>query len=196
MQIFLFLIIVGVVILVLVASRSGGSGIFESPQRRVGRIGEEKATELIRRFLVDDDHLFTNVQIEYDGQPAELDNVVVNKYGVFIFEVKTYKGQLIGCEDDYDWLKNRMTEAGSVYTKTVKNPIRQVKRQVYLLSKYFKYYGMDVWINGYAFMLYGNSPVESKYIISELNDIGKVIHTPGRSYLTSKQIDEICKLLS
>ncbi len=196
MEIFIVLIITAIIIAIVAAARSKGSGsIFEAPERRAGRIGERQATNLIKEFLLYGDHLFTNVHIEYDGRPAELDNVVVNQYGVFIIEVKTYKGCLVGGAEDYEWQKHRMTDAGNIYTKSVKNPIRQVKRQVFLLARYLKYCGVDVWINGYVFLLYGNSPVESEYIISELNDIGKKIHTPGRKYLTQKQIDAICKLL-
>lgn len=59
------------------------------------------ATNLIREVLNEDDRLFTNVNIECDGMSAELDNVIVNSYGVFIIETKNYKGRLYGNEDDY-----------------------------------------------------------------------------------------------
>ena len=45
------------------------------------------------------------IGVEYDGKPAEIDLVIVNRYGVFIFEVKNYNGVLIGGEDDYEWQK-------------------------------------------------------------------------------------------
>ena len=73
--------------------------IFETPERRAGRRGEMIATDIIKGVLRDGDYLLTNVSISYDGRPAELDNVVVNKYGVFIIEVKNYKGRLCGEED-------------------------------------------------------------------------------------------------
>ena len=196
MEIFIALIIIAIIIAIVVAIRSGGGSVFEAPARRAGRIGERQATNLIKEFLLQGDHIFTNVQIEYDGRPCELDNVVVNKYGVFIIEVKTYKGRLYGGEEDYEWEKYKDDGYGNTFEKNVKNPIKQVKRQIYILAKFLDYYGVKVWVNGYAFLLYGNSPIESEYMISELNDIGKKIHTPGRKYLTQNQIDAICKLLS
>ncbi len=60
------------------------------PERRAGIWGEEAPEELIRSSLRPEDALFTNVGIEYEEKLAELDCVVVNKYGVFIFEVKNY----------------------------------------------------------------------------------------------------------
>lgn len=79
------------------------------------------------------------MSIAYDGRPAELDCVVVNKNGVFVIEVKNYVGVLFGKENEYEWKKYKKTAAGNVYEKTVKNPIKQVKRQVYILAKYLEY---------------------------------------------------------
>ena len=171
--------------------------IFEAPERRVGRLGEQQATHIISSVLREDDRLFTNVQVIYKDKPAELDNVIVNRFGVFIIEVKNYHGSLVGNEDDYEWTKYHTTDAGNTYSKIVKNPIKQVKRQVYVLAKFLEYYGtVRVWIEGYALLLHGNSPVESDYILSSIQDIDKAIHTPNRNRLTQKNIEEISKLLS
>lgn len=171
--------------------------MFEAPERRVGRLGEERAAEIIRSVLKEDDRLFTNVQISYEDKPAELDNVIVNKYGVFIIEVKNYNGTLVGKEDDYEWVKYHTTDAGNTYSKMVKNPIKQVKRQVYILAKYLEYYSPTRgWVEGYAMLLDGNSPVESGYILSSIEDIDRAIHTPKRNRLTPKTINEIAKLVS
>ncbi len=170
--------------------------ISETPERRVGRIGEQQAADIIRSVLRQDDRMFTNVQISFEDKPAELDNVVVNKYGVFIFEVKNYNGWIRGNEDDYEWIKSHTTDAGNTYSKMVKNPIKQVKRQVYVLAKYLDYYAISVWVDGYAILLHGNSPVASEYILSSISDINRVIHTPGRNRLSRQDIEEITKFLS
>lgn len=62
--------------------------------------------------------------------------MVINRYGVFIIEVKNYKGELVGNGDDYEWKKYKTTGAGNTYEKTVKNPIRQVKRQIHMPNCY------------------------------------------------------------
>ena len=178
-------------------SSTDWSWIFEPPERRAGRRGEEKATSIIRAVLKEGDHLFTNVQVSYDEKEAELDNVIVNKYGVFIIEVKNYNGRLSGDEDDYEWVKYHTTDAGNTYTKMVKNPIRQVKRQVYILAKFLECSTpLRVWVEGYALLLNRNSPVESKYILSSLEDIDHAIHTFQRNRLTQKDIDEISQLMA
>lgn len=95
--------IVGLLLVIVLLDNAdffGQSWIFEAPERKAGRAGEEKAANIIGSILRENDRLFTNVQISYEGKPAELDNVIVNKYGVFIIEVKNYNGTLVGNEDD------------------------------------------------------------------------------------------------
>lgn len=171
--------------------------VFEPEEkRRVGRHGELIATNIIKKVLREDDFLFTNVPVSYDGKRTELDNVIVNKYGVFIIEVKYYKGRLCGTEDDYEWKKYKDDGYGNTFEKNVKNPIRQVKRQTYVLAKHLDYYGSGVWVKGYAFLVNGNSPVISSYMLESLDDIDKAIHTFERNRLNTKNIESIKRLLS
>lgn len=181
-------------------SNTGSSGLFSGwfiPEYEiVGKQGEQYAAQLIKSVFREGDYLFTNVQISYDGKPAELDNVVVNKYGVFIIEIKNYKGVLFGGEDDYEWKKYKTTDAGNTYEKTVKNPIKQVKRQIYVLAKYLNYYGTNVWVKGYAILLQGNSPVESDYLLKSQAEIDRVIHTADRKTLSPDTVNSVIRLLA
>ena len=170
---------------------------FLTPEyKRAGIRGEEAVVRAIESVLREGDNLFTNVSVEYDGKPAELDDVIVNKYGVFIIEVKNYTGHIVGNEDDYEWQKFKTTDAGNTYVKTVKNPIKQVKRQIYILARYLEYYGIRVWVKGYAIMLHGNSPVDSDYLLKSVEDIDRAIHTNDRTMLSTNTIERIAKLLS
>lgn len=185
-----------IVIIVVIAKNTDFPSItIEPASRHAGRRGETAATNAIKSVLRDGDVLFTNVDISYEDKPAELDNVIVNSYGVFIIEVKNYTGLLVGNEDDYEWMKYKTTDAGNTYEKTVKNPIKQVKRQVYVLAKYLEYYGSRVWVEGYALLIQGNSPVRSTCVLSSISDIDKAIHTPVRNRLSKQQVESIVKLL-
>lgn len=190
--------IIGIVIIAIIAATKSDypDSIYEPPERLAGRCGEEIASNVIRKVLRDGDFLFTNVEISFEDKRTELDNVVVNKYGVFIIEVKNYNGRLVGSEDDYEWQKYHTTDAGNTYVKTVKNPIKQVKRQIYILARFLDYYGEKVWVSGYAILLQGNSPVDSEYILSSLGDIDKAIHTRGRNRLDLRTVEAVAELLS
>ena len=167
----------------------------ETPEKRAGRLGEEYATSVIEDVLNKDDILLTNVKIAVDGKRTELDNVVINDKGVFIIEVKNYSGQLSGDEDDFEWVKNKETEAGNQYQKTVKNPIKQVKRQEYILSKLLKNHGIWVWIKGYVFFVEQNSPVNNECVLETRKDIDNALHSASRNHLNRKTIEEIKSLL-
>ena len=194
---FLFLAIIAIIIIIIILRKDIDlSDIFESPKKRAGKKGEVFATNVIKNVLKEDDLLFTNVEISYDGKPAELDNVILNKNGIFIIEVKNYSGRLVGSEDDYQWQKFHTTRGGNTYEKAVKNPIKQVKRQVYILANYLDYYGTRVWVNGYALLINRNNPIESEYLLCNTNDIDKAIHTTGRNRLNAKTIEAMSKLLS
>ena len=211
-MIFAILAIVAIIIVIIIVKNSDSSSsnhtpsshtpsshipwIFEPEEKRVGRQGERIATSIIQRVLREDDCLFTNVSVSFDGKPAELDNVIVNKYGVFIIEVKNYKGRLYGSEDDYEWKKYKDDDYGNTFEKDVKNPIKQVNRQTYILAKFLEYYGSRVWVEGYAFLIHGNSPVESKYVLENTADIDKAIHTFEKNRLSVQTVESIKKLLS
>ena len=190
------LIIICAVIEIIKALGKRPHPIFEPPERRAGRRGEAIAADAIRQVLRDDDYLLTNGRISIPEKETELDNVVVNRYGVFIIEVKNYKGELVGNEDDYEWEKYKTTDAGNTYEKTVKNPIRQVRRQIHILVQYLKYYGVDVWVKGYVILLHRNSPVESELVLDSLADIDRALHTPYRTRLDKKTVEKIVELLS
>ena len=143
--------------------------------------------------LREGDYLFTNISVSYDGKRTELDDVVVNKYGVFIFEVKNYKGQLYGNEDDYNWEKYKDDGYGNTFVKEVKNPVKQVKRQIYILAKYLE--GYNVWVEGYVILIRSNSPVQSTYILQSVEDIDRAIHTFKRNHLSRDTVESIKKML-
>ncbi|MDO5014584.1 MAG: nuclease-related domain-containing protein [Clostridia bacterium] len=165
-------------------------------QHIAGIIGEEKAEKLIKSILSKNDLLFTNVEISFDGRLTELDNVIVNQNGVFIIEIKNYIGKIVGNEEDYEWLKYKTTQAGNTYKKAVRNPIKQVKRQIYLLANYLDYYGVKVWVRGYAYMIHKNSPIKSENILQNIEELNREIHTNRKIKLNKNKINEIKKILS
>lgn len=75
------------------------------------------------------------------------------------------------------------------------NPIKQVKRQIYILSKYLKDNGIKAWIDGYVFFANHNSPVDSKYVLNTITDIDKTIHDTSREKLGDKVLTRVVSML-
>ncbi len=190
-------LILSVIVIIVVAICEAQSQKTEDEflAEEAGRYGELRATEIIKKCLDDDDRLFTNITVFYDGKETELDNVIVNKYGVFIIEVKNYNGSLVGREEDFEWTKYHTTEAGNTYTKIVKNPIKQVKRQVYILARNLEENGAKVWVKGYTLLLNNNSPIKNEYVLKSTKDIYHALHTADRTYLSAALIKKIIKII-
>lgn len=186
-------IVVLVVVIILAAAKKRGT--IEGPQRMAGRAGERIVTNMIRSVLREGDLLFTNVSFSYEGREAELDDVVVNRFGVFIIEAKYYSGTMYGSEDDPVWSKVHISRGGRMYEKAVNNPIRQVKREIYLLAKHLDYYGVSVWVDGYAVIVGAESQVDSPFILNNEGDIDRAIHTPGKKQLNREAVKAVKNLL-
>lgn len=169
---------------------------FIDPKHKAGVLGEKQARDIIESVLKKKDKLINNISIEYDGKKTELDNVIVNNRGVFIIEVKNYSGIIFGNEFDSEWEKFTETKQGNVYKKIIRNPIKQVNRQVYILAKYLKYYGINVWIEGYIYFVNNNSPIQSKNILESKADINNAIHQQTNNNLNDSDVRKIRILLS
>ena len=169
---------------------------FEDGQKKAGRYGERVAIHLIQEILNEKDVLLTNVKISFEDRETELDDVIINNRGVFIIEVKNYSGTLSGDEDDFEWIKNKEAEAGIFYHKMVKNPIKQVKRQISILSQYLRENGVFIWVEGYTFLVENNSPINSSYVLNTQKDIHTAIHLGTNNKITKKTKEKIIKLLS
>lgn len=188
-------IISGVIIVtsVIISFISGNRNSQNEEQERqlAGERGEARVTAEIERVMRKDDYLFTNVKISFNNSETECDNIIINNFGVFIIEVKNYSGSLSGNENDDEWVERKYFEE-----KSVKNPIKQVKRQIYILSKLLKNNGLRAWIEGYVILIHNNSPVDSKYIIPfKRAEIDQVIHTQGKNKLTNEQVKKISEII-
>lgn len=97
--------------------------------------------------------------------------------------------------DDEQWIKNKITPGGSFYQETIRNPIKQVNRQIYITSQYLKENGFDTWVEGYVFFVEMNSPVVSKRVLVTQKDIDDAIHYGHNNKLTVDKKNKIVELL-
>ena len=101
----------------------------------------------------------------------------------------------MGNEDDQYWNKYKISSGNKEYIKEIRNPIKQLKREIYLLKEYLKYYGVDLWIEGYVLCVNMNSPVESEYTVNDKNEIDDILHLRRNQVLTKNQIEKIISIL-
>ena len=191
MQIIVIIFFVIILFIILLLSLSNG----EDQKRIAGKEGELQAKKILNHYLNENDLLLNNVNISIHGRNTELDYVVINNNGIFIFEVKNFSGKLVGNEDDQYWNKYKISSGNKEYIKEIRNPIKQLKREIYLLKEYLKYYGVDLWIEGYVLFVNMNSPVESEYTINDQSEIDDILHLRRNQVLTKNEIEKIISIL-
>ena len=152
-----------------------------------GSWGEHKALSGLERNLSDDYHIFVGVKVH---EKMESDLVITGPNGVFVIEVKNYTGDIEGRADDREWVLHKTGRRGGTYTKTLKNPLKQLNRNVHILSQYLKVQKTPAWIEGRTYFAnnndwYGSIPDKC---IDNMADLGHFIrtYTPRRN-LTAEQ---------
>lgn len=191
MQIIVIIFFVIILFIFLLLSLSSD----EDQKRIAGKEGELQAKKILNHYLNENDLLLNNVNISIHGRNTELDYVVINNNGIFIFEVKNFSGKLVGNEDDQYWNKYKISRGNKEYIKEIRNPIKQLKREIYLLKEYLKYYGVDLWIEGYVLFVNMNSPVESEYTVNDKSEIDDILHLRRNQVLKKNQIEKIISIL-
>lgn len=193
----LFVILIVLILLIFFIFSVKSNNEHEQEEiKYAGSKGEEIFCNLIRSILRSDDILLNNISLSVDGKETEIDNLIINKNGIFIIEIKNYNGRLYGDTDDYDWIKEKVSPGGNVFTKKVRNPIKQTKRQIYILSKYLKNNNIRIWIKGYAYFINRNSPVEDECVISDVEELDQIIHERQAKIYDEKLIHRATNLLS
>ncbi|MCD7872385.1 MAG: NERD domain-containing protein [Clostridiales bacterium] len=161
-----------------------------------GKKGELMFRDMILNILHSDDTLLNNINLNADGKQTEIDNLIINKNGIFIVEIKNYNGKLYGNADDYEWIKEKVSPGGKVFTKKVRNPIKQTKRQIYILSKYLKNNNIRIWIKGYTYFINNYSPVEDECVIKDIEELDLIIHEKRNKVYDEEVIHKAINLLS
>ncbi len=77
--------------------------------------------------------------------------------------------------------------------KIIRNPIKQAKRQIYILKKYLSASVITIWINGYVFLLTKTTVLLQ--VLYDIDDIERKIHTTEKNKLTPDTIDSIKQAL-
>ena len=165
-----------------------------------GISGENRASHELDK-LRDSYEVLSNVKLDFDGERAEFDFIVIGTNGVFIVENKNYNGTIEGHADSDKWVQKKVGQGGTPYSNTIYNPIFQLKREIYILANYLKANGINVYVTGFVYFsnYYANLKItgDSEYIASvQQKDLcDKIRNYRGRNTLDRNLINKIVKLL-
>lgn len=168
------------------------------PYKRLksGIMGEEKASKVLD-ILPTNYMVLSNVCIEHDGNKSEIDNLVISQNGIIIVETKNYKGLTTGNENDSEWVINKITVKGNTFQSSIKNPIKQVKRQTYILSQILKENDIHCWIDGYVYMAGGQCNTDSDKVFTDERKLLQAILDSGKeNALDENSINKLQQILT
>lgn len=85
-----------------------------------GAIGEAVVSKMLKKLPEDEYIVIDNIMLSTEKGTTQIDHVVLSIYGIFVLEVKNYKGWIIGTDRTRQWTQN-------IYGKKYKflNPIWQ-----------------------------------------------------------------------
>lgn len=130
--------------------------------KRAGAEGEDSTLKLLSS-LPDSYTVMNQVNIpnkESRTGHTELDFIVVGPNGVFVIEVKNNNSKIIGTEHDREWVVHKVGRKGTPYTASMRNPIKQLKSQIWALGNFTKERGHKAWIEGIVFFSNPDSSFE------------------------------------
>ena len=146
-------------------------------------------------------HVFTNVTISYQNYSQETDLIIVGMKGVYIVEVKNHNGKIVGDAESPEWVQHKVGRGGGRYSKKMNNPVKQVKGQVYKLSKFLKEQGINVWVEGIILFTNSDVIVEVKnssipilFPAKRLNNY--ILTCKNRQYLNKALIATVASMIS
>jgi len=167
---------------------------------KVGLEGEVKALKLAKT-LDDKYHVFTNKKITFQEQESELDLIVVGKTGVFVVEVKNFKGEIEGKEDERTWKQHKVGRKGTRYSQDFYSPVKQVGTHVYRLSKVLKEENIYTWVQGMVYFIHPDVKIdrvqsEGTPVLSPRNNFKNYIdNLESKVEMTDEKVDEIVTIL-
>ena len=167
---------------------------------RIGAKGEELGLSQALN-LPDGYHVFTNVTISHQNYSQETDLIIVGMKGVYIIEVKNHNGKIVGDAEAAEWVQYKVGRGGGRYSKKIHNPVKQVKGQVYKLSKFLKGQGINVWVEGVILFTnervsvsVQNSNIPILFPARRLNHY--IMTCKNRQYLNKTLINQIVEMIS
>ena len=127
---------------------------------RAGAVGEDIALDVLKK-LPDSFTIYNQVDIPNEKSRTgfnEADLIVVGPSAIFVVEVKHNNGHITGSDSDKEWGVRKVGRGGTAYSKTMRSPVSQVKKLVWLLSEDLKKNHSRAWVQGVV--LFSNRDAE------------------------------------
>lgn len=119
---------------------------------RAGQAGERRLASKLAEIPLDGEVVLRNLYIPLrNGETTEIDAITINEYGIWVYEMKNYRGAISGNEHDKYWIQQKGFERRQFY-----NPIIQNQNHIKAIRNYLANTGQKIpFIHGYV--VFGSS---------------------------------------
>ena len=133
-----------IVIFIIVVGAISFGRWYNSPKQK-GKRGENRVNDILSH-LSNEYHILNDVVLKTDRGTAQIDHIVVSKFGIFAIETKNYRGDIYGDDNRKQWTQIIVTKVRyrrkwyKTYTYVTKNqfynPVKQSLGHTYVIKKY------------------------------------------------------------
>lgn len=161
----------------------------------IGIQGEEVITSTLTS-LPDDYMIFNNVALNYNGKLTEIDSIILSCHGIFVVDVKNYKGVLFGLEADEVWSRTKTSKADKSYGGAIKNPVKQVDRKAQIVSNVLYKKGIRTDVEGYVVLPMADKViVDSDKVFLNIIQLKQTILSKNQAVLSQDKVETIKDIL-
>lgn len=169
-----------------------------------GKLGESKVSWIsYQADLGDNSVTMRNLYLPWsDGGTAQIDQLIITESGIYVIEVKNYKGWIFGNEKNQYWTQVLYTGyRGHSIKNKLYNPLKQNASHIYCLKKHLSgfsipYYSIVVFSNDAEFK---NVTIisDNAYVIhnASLKSIIEGLHSKYKGTISTEDISLIHDIL-
>ena len=130
--------------------------LFGTPKGK-GLLGELRVRRIIGRTAPGKRYVINDYTFRLDGRTVQIDQIVINRNGVYVIETKNYSGRIYGSDSQKSWVQSL---AGGRVKNRFYSPVKQNQAHVYRLGELL---GGGVYLSSLVVFVQNNT----KYIISD-----------------------------
>ena len=155
-----------------------------------GRYGEMNMAALLKALPADQYRVFNDLMVSRNRHSAQIDHVVVSRYGVFVIETKNYKGWIRGSVNSEHWVQTLRGNKNELY-----NPLLQNNGHIRALSRMLN---LDE-SNFFSIVAFSDDARIKPYIADNVMGMSQVcsaIRSHSELLLSERKVEQICDSLA
>jgi hypothetical protein len=177
MEIFFLLIVIAVIVYRL------------NRAKILGGIGESRVSSKLQ-WLPDGYHQLDDVYLVFGNRYAQIDHVIVSRYGIFVIETKNYSGWIFGSDSSEYWTQNLYGEKYELY-----NPLKQNESHIKTLQSLLKI-PYDKFISIVVFTGDATLKFRSQGIVIKRSELNRTILSYETPILSEDQVRSISEMIA